>query len=63
MAVLFGLAHLKVLKVVQINLHHCGAAAHNLRTTLRRLEIDIALVQELWILSGRVSTSTIQVIR
>lgn len=34
------------LKVVQINLDHCEAASHNLLITLRRLEIDIALIQK-----------------
>ena len=38
---------------MKVNLHYCEAASHNLLTTLRRLEVDIALIQEPLILRDR----------
>lgn len=44
----------KPLKVIQINLHHCRAAALNLSAALGRMGIDIALIQEPWHYRGRI---------
>ena len=38
-----------MIKVVQINLHHCIVATTNLILYLNRYEIDVALIQEPWI--------------
>ncbi|XP_073821388.1 uncharacterized protein [Musca autumnalis] len=43
------------LRVVQINLHHCRAAAAELLLSLTKTEVDIALVQEPYLHKNRVS--------
>lgn len=36
------------LNIIQINLHHCRAAALNLAAALLRMGVDVALIQEPW---------------
>ncbi|XP_073831229.1 uncharacterized protein [Musca autumnalis] len=43
------------LSVVQINLHHCKAAATELLLTLSTSKIDIALVQEPYLYNNKVA--------
>lgn len=44
----------KVLNVVQINLHHCRAAALNLQAVILSDKVDVALIQEPWQVKGQV---------
>lgn len=44
----------KPLKVAQINLHHCKAAALNLQAVVSSGRVDMALIQEPWQMKGRV---------
>ena len=39
---------------MQISLHHCEVASHNFLNTLRRLEVDIVLIQKPWSLMDRI---------
>jgi hypothetical protein len=43
-----------ILKVVQINLHHSGAASALMCRKLLADNIDVALIQELWHSGGKI---------
>lgn len=42
------------IKVVQINLHHCEAATDDLLRFMGKERVDVALIQEPWLLANRV---------
>ncbi|XP_073831218.1 uncharacterized protein isoform X2 [Musca autumnalis] len=50
-----GVGRRQVLRILQINLHHCKAAAAELLLSLTNSEVDIVLVQEPYIYKNKVS--------
>ncbi|XP_019892854.2 uncharacterized protein LOC109612854 [Musca domestica] len=54
-AVALGGRKQRLLSIMQINLHHCKAAAAELLLSLSKAEVDIALVQESYIYNNRVT--------
>ena len=42
------------LQVVQINLHHCEAASEDLMLSMEQEGIDIALIQEPWLVRDKI---------